>query len=200
MSEFIVDFDGTLIYQNSSRILEKEIYRILPLSFKKKIIYFIYFSFVSLFFDLCFIVIWRFFVNKRDVRFIVFLYLTFDFFKNNQNIVFQNCLSKISVRTDLYDKKDHLTIASLGLDTFIQYIVDYYKIPVKSIFASSLNEKWLFQGKTYQDKIKFLATYPSFEYVTDDLNEYHKLTKMIDNVEQNKKDWNLIFSKRFYKK
>gem|GEM_PF-5567771 len=57
MSEFIVDFDGTLIYQNSSRILEKEIYRILPLSFKKKIIYFIYFSFVSLFFDLCFIAI-----------------------------------------------------------------------------------------------------------------------------------------------
>ena len=71
---------------------------------------------------------------------------------------------------------------------------------MKSIFASSLNEKWLFQGKTYQDKIKFLATYPSFEYVTDDLNEYHKLTKMIDDVEQNKKDWNLIFCKRFYKK
>lgn len=56
-----------------------------------------------------------------------------------------------------------------------------------------------FSRKTYQDKIKFLATYPSFEYVTDDLNEYHKLTKMIDNVEQNKKDWNLIFVKGFIK-
>lgn len=188
MSVCIVDFDGTLVQQNSSRVLEKEIYNFIESFLQQKVLYFLYFSSFSSFFNLCRLLLSKLFADGVDLRLKSFVFFSSFTFKKYQDEILDACVKKLTLNQDLLSEVEgSFIIASLGLNCVIHRVVNHYRLPVKEVFSSVMDEKLSLSMKNYNAKIAFLNQYNAFEYITDDPKEFQKIIQKIPNVVEKKK-------------
>ncbi len=199
--KLFLDFDWTLICENSSRKLEEIIYKNLENNFWKKMIYFIFFSGFSKIFSIMFAGISRFFYEKKDLRLYIFLKITQKELIKNQEKIFQELSQKLIYNKEIYNYiiGKNFSLISNGIDIVIEKFIILDSLKVEKIFASTLKMydwKISLDLKNFANKLWILQKIDEFEYLTDDYDEVLFLQSGIKGMELSKL-WEIYILKKF---
>ena len=172
----ILDFDGTLILENSSRILELEIMKKLPNSLQN-LLYPIFFGGMKVFFNK----VWGFisivFFSNRDFRLFIFLVLTRKYFLNSQIDIYTTVSQKITFRPEILKTINNDTIIlSNGISDLIKHILHMHGIKVK-VIASNIDKFKISSLNNFSYKFSILNSFKNFYYITDDILEAKYICK-----------------------
>jgi len=183
----ILDFDGTLILENSSRILELEIMKKLPNSLQN-LLYPIFFGRMKILFNK----VWGFisivFFSNRDFRLFVFLVLTRKYFLNSKIDIYTNVSKKITFRKEILKSINNDTIIlSNGIYDLIKHILNRNGINVK-VIASNIDRFKISSLNNFSYKFSILNSFKNFYYITDDVLEAKYICKRYK--------WEIMFIKK----
>jgi hypothetical protein len=172
----ILDFDGTIILENSSRMLELETMKKLPNSLQN-LIYPIFFGKMKVFFNK----VWGFisivFFSNRDFRLFIFLVITRKYFLNSKIDIYKTVSEKITFRPDILKTINNDTIIlSNGISDLIKYILHSHGISVK-VIASNIDKFKISSLNNFSYKFSVLNSFKNFYYITDDILEAKYICK-----------------------
>lgn len=132
----IFDFDWTLILENSSRLLEIEIFNLLPKSIFRFTVYFFFFSPLKIVFDKAIYWFSRFFFRSKDLRLYIFLKLHKKILKNNYNLVIANVIDRMTLNFLLIQDVEIFCIISNWFEDIIEKFLEIKWVDYKEIIAS----------------------------------------------------------------
>jgi hypothetical protein len=186
----VLDFDGTLIKENSSRLFEECLIKRIKNPILKQFLILILFSRLSLFVDAVLAMISRM-INTYDLRRKIIVESVCKWIGIQE---VKECIKLTAKSLNANDRlfriatlyQDKLLILSNGLDLIIHEFLKVRGLNVKAIFADSLiiNENCVqilhrigIKGKKMI--LRNLSYHHEIIYITDDLKEYNMLKKSV---------------------
>jgi len=174
----IVDFDKTIVTENSSRVLEREVFNSLKTPFRRCILYIIFFSPLKVFTNIFFYLIALLFYDRQDLRLRAFMSMCKKEFMADKDLYFKATSQKLTFNGKIlkYLGEGDFVILSNGIRDIIVSFLDSRGIGCSAV-ESSLFSAGKLALKNIHDKINYLAAKESFTYLTDDPKELSLLKK-----------------------
>ena len=182
-NNLVLDFDGTLVIENSTRVLERIVFN----SYVGKMpdaINWIFFGAGSFYISALSSILGR--VSRRhiDWRFLIFLRIVGGHTSQRIDSMFDDAASRLTLNARLLEdfaSNDRIMIISCGLAPMIDSFVRRSLIDAVLLKGSKFTERS--SGKISvellepRDKISVLLGIPTLEYVTDDTREAQLVAK-----------------------
>lgn len=176
----LIDFDGTLIKNNSSRVLEKHIL-LRADGWQSVLLKLLFFNRLFIWFDKFFSFMSIYFFDYIDARLLLFLKLTKDVYKYKSKDINLDVVKSLLINKDLYNnyKSDYPIILSKGLDTIILECIKFNKLKRLKIVSSKIDfePKVNFELMNNAKKITYMREYLPCLYLTDDVAEVNYIRK-----------------------
>lgn len=176
----LIDFDGTLIKNNSSRVLEKHIL-LRADGWQSVLLKLLFFNRLFIWFDKFFSFMSIYFFDYIDARLLLFLKLTKDVYKYKSKDINLDVVKSLLINKDLYNnyKSDYPIILSKGLDTIILECIKFNKLKRLKIVSSKIDfePKVNFELMNNAKKITYMREHLPCLYLTDDVAEVNYIRK-----------------------
>lgn len=193
MNDIVLDFDGTLVLENSSRLFENITYKYND-TMTRYFIYIIFFSSMSKIFNRIFRFVSIILLKEIDIRLYIYTYMSKKTITDNFEKIIDDVSSNLSLNKELYEKhKDkEITILSRGIVDIIERFSKHKNIKYNRIIGSKIEligDKIHFNILSFEDKVKYLENFNNFIYYTDSMSEGKYICQKlkIDNMILNNK-------------
>jgi hypothetical protein len=176
-NNLVMDFDGTLVVENSTRVLER-------LAFDHYVgklpgaVNWIFFGAARRWLNASSSILGRISGRRIDWRFVLFLRIVSGRTSRSFELLCEDTASGLTINIHVLDSLDspqQLEIISCGLTPVIAHFVRTASLDAKILAGSSLVERpgGRISAKMLEprDKISVLASIPNLEYLTDDEQE-----------------------------
>lgn len=183
--DIILDFDGTFILENSSRLFEDITFEYNK-STLRPFVYIIFFSDISNIFNKIFVFISFLLLKGKDFRLYLYVTMSQNTISTNFNDIMNKVVSNLTLNTKLYNeyKDKKVTILSKGFFIIIEKFLKTKDIKCDKIVGSNIGtngDKIYLNLLSFESKMNYLKELYNFMYYTDSMSEIRYIDRMLKN-------------------
>lgn len=183
--DIILDFDGTLVLNNSARKFESITFKYNK-SMKRHIIYLIFFSDISKIFNKIFAFISILLLKGKDFRLYLYVLMSQNTIIDNFDKITNIVASDLALNTKLYDecRDKKITVLSKGFVVIIEKFLKANNIKCDRIVGSNIGingDKIYFSLLSFENKMNYLEELYNFIYYTDSISEIRYINNRLKN-------------------
>jgi hypothetical protein len=183
----IVDFDETLIFENSSRVFEKVLFD-QSNGITRFLLRSLFFGKVSPLTNRVLGIFSLLFLGGRDMRLLFFLIVFKETIRRNSDFLIEQTITFLNINPELNTElqKGDIIILSRGICEIITSFLERNNFLFTKVIGSKLSKHQATGLLTLRDKLFFLRDIKEFCYYTDDENEKNFLIRniRIEKVEE----------------